>query len=149
MLAGLVPICGWIKKKERVEKVYRVWCVSRRSVGAMPALDKYAMYAIVKATHYNIRAYTKVDTIVLPTTVCLRPHCVVLIVCFASGELVSPLIQWCRSHYSAGMIVCARQQYRHYSGNQPALITPHTATPVNPFCAKRFHRRYNGGKRAL
>ena len=33
------------------------------------------------------------------------------------------------------------------SGNQPALITPHTATLVNPLCcahAKGFHRHYGG-----
>ena len=45
--------------------------------------------------------------------------------------------------YSAGIYAAA-----NITGTVIAVYTPHTATLVNPICAKRFHRHY-GGQSAL
>ena len=45
--------------------------------------------------------------------------------------------------YSAGMHAPANNTCT-IRGQQPAITTPHTATVVNPICARHSHNRYTG-----
>ena len=105
---------------------------SRRVTSCQPDREYYISFVFTSESKWGL--YCRPEWYVY--RLLYRLYIMILPSSFPNTAMV-PL--WC---LYAGMI-CARQQYRHYTWRQPALCRalPHWLVPC-PMCAKRFHRYY-------